>query len=181
MDKPLSLETINELADLIGELGDEQAAQLVGRMKAEQPVLHSFLNALDRPPFTEDEFEYIAALGITLWAVADQAGRCTAPVKVEALERALKAIEASWTGRSSLPKEVQRARGVIEVTTYPEPGLLAYLIGALSQKDDPPLSVDARAEAFLRLRIFLDALVASGRPGRRTGRSRSHRGPAGRA
>jgi hypothetical protein len=181
MEEPLSFKTVNELAGLITQMPLNQIEELAQRLKQEQPSIFEFLVRLKRPPLDEEEHSYIVTLTMMLWAVMEQAGRPAAQVTMEMLQRASTAVDAEIASLSAGGPQDREARTLLHVTSYPEPGLLAYLLIALKQKADPPLEPDAQVVAFRSLRTLLDAMVRSRRPPRRSRRLRRGRQSTGRA
>jgi hypothetical protein len=182
MVDPMSKEAVFELAGLLGRLPQDQANLLVAELRHEQPDIHGYLRALVRLFPDPLEYEQVFGIGVSLCKIMKHSNEPPGLVTLGMLRRAREAYAAEMARLTALQGEELTRVATQVVLSHPEPALLAYLVVALRQKADPPLSPDAYILAMKALRILLDALIASRAPTRRpAARPRSRRHPTGRA
>jgi hypothetical protein len=139
---------------------------LVEEMTREQPLVLSFLLALDDFPFNAHEREIIFYVGMVVWRIMKQSKR---PLHKVTRKKLRKAEEANYDFLELLMSDteadfVSATQTMIE--KCPEPEVLRYIVEAIMEEkeyepDDPPIRDEYRGLAFVHLKIVLDALVDS--------------------
>jgi hypothetical protein len=68
----ISAETVTKTWQAMSQLDPNDAADLVNEMTQEQPVILTYLMALDDKPFNQHEKEIVLYLGIVVWQMMKQ-------------------------------------------------------------------------------------------------------------
>jgi hypothetical protein len=161
MADPLSLETVNELAQLLNQTPPDQAGLVVAQMQREQPAVYDYLRALARPPFSRIEHERLFSIGVTVWQIMQHSARPPTRVTVEMLARTERAFSGELARLARMRRQEQEGRIALQVANYPEPAVLAFLTAAINRTTDPPFRQEARLVALQSLKVLLDALITS--------------------
>jgi hypothetical protein len=166
MKDTISAETITQTWQRMAQASISATPHLVEEMTKEQPLVLSFLLALDDFPFDAHEREIIFYIGMVVWQIMKQSKRRLYKVTRKKLR---KAEEANYDFLELLMSDteadfVSATQTMIE--KYPEPEVLRYIVEAIMEEeeydpDDPPIRDEYRGLAFVHLKIVLDALVDS--------------------
>ena len=160
-------ETVTQTWQRMTAMPDDQARQLVQQMSVEQPVILAFLLAMsDQPPFDEHEGQLSFYVGLVIWQIMKQSPKRLRKVAQTQLKQAEQANE-EFLGLLATDTEADffsSTKKMLE--TYPEPEVLGYILEVLLDEvdyapDDLPIREENRGQAFLHLKIILDAFISS--------------------
>ena len=160
-------ETVTQTWQRMTAMPDDQARQLVQQMSAEQPIILAFLLAMsDQPPFDEHEGQLSFYVGLVIWQIMKQSPKRLRKVTQTQLKQA-EQVNEEFLDLLATDTEADffsATKKMLE--TYPEPQVLGYILEVLLDEvdyapDDPPIREENRGQAFLHLKIILDAFISS--------------------
>ncbi len=166
MTDMISAETVTQVWQDMARASLDEAPRLVNQMQAEQPVVLTYLLAVDDSIFNQHERELIFYLGMVVWQMMKQSKRRLRKVTEKKLMQAEEA-NFDFLERLSVSSEGDFESTTWEMlATYPEPEVLRYIVEAIMEEeaytpDDPPIREEYRGLAVVYLKTVLDAFISS--------------------
>lgn len=161
MYQPISPETAEAIWERMADMTEVEATRLMQQMEREQPVLQTYLLAVDED-FTEDEQQEIFFIGIVAWQMMKQSSRRMNKITEERID---KVDERNFTFFNSISETDPDMESMVEkmMEDYPEPQVLGFILSALMDEDpeDPGIRDEMKGLAFFHLKTALDAMIAS--------------------
>ncbi len=164
MAEPISLDTVNEMVQLLNQVPPGRTDQVVAQLRREQPAIYDYMLALVRPPLDQEEHDYIFSAVVIIWQVLRNSARPPGQVSAKALVRARRALMRNFQQIIRLPPEARQGHVALQLKSHPEPALLGYITAVVGRKPGKPFDPDARIVAHEALWVVLDALLASRPP-----------------
>lgn len=166
MERMISAETVTQTWQRMVQTPVSTIPQLIDEMKREQPLILSYLLALDDFPFNQHEREIVLYVGMVVWQIMKESDR---PLGRVTRARLRKAEEANYDLLDMLASDteadfVSATETMLE--NHPEPEVLHYIVEAINDEEDYtsedlPIRDEYRGLAFVHLKIALDAFVNS--------------------
>jgi hypothetical protein len=163
----ISAETVTKTWQAMSQLDPNDAADLVNEMTQEQPVILTYLMALDDKPFNQHEKEIVLYLGIVVWQMMKQSPKRLLKVTRKRLNGAESANLESLDFLASDTDADFFSATQFMLEKHEEPEVLGYIIEALMDEEeyeesgDVPIRDEYRGLAFIHLKIALDAFIDS--------------------
>lgn len=157
----ITAQQIKKIAQHMNALSSEEAAAIVGEMRAEQPAAFQYLVSVGEDSINDDERQWLVFLGVTLWRIVKEAGLNPPPMTAETLDHAAK----NTSGLISYLKgenSKEAADDFLQVLKdYPQPFLLNYVIGALNvaYEDEHCVRKENMTVLFFFMKILIDCLA----------------------
>jgi len=158
---PITAQDIKRIAQHMNSLSSEEAASIVGEMRAEQPAAFQYLVTVGEGTINDDERQWLVFLGVTVWRIVKESGLNPPAMTAEILDRAAK----NTSGLISYLKgenSKEAADDFLKVLKdYPQPFLLNYVIGALNVafEDEHCVRKENMTVLFFFVKILIDCLA----------------------
>ena len=158
----ISKEIVTQTWQRMARTPTSEASMLIETLKQEQPVILGYLMSLENLPFNQHEREIIFYIGVVVWQIMRESNYSSEQITFEQFRMV---EDANYNFLEMLASDteadfVSAVQSMLE--TYPEPEVLAYIIEAIMEDDnpdDPPIRDEYRGLAFIELKIVLDALL----------------------
>ena len=164
----ISAETVDRVLERVSTVSAAGAQQLANQMARDQPMILAYLLAASQNKvFTRDEGETLFFVGMVVSQIMKEGGFGSTKITEEDMDKAEKANDHLLEKLESDSEGDFISGAEATVGNCPEPEVLRYITQALMEDeegnpDNPPFSEESVGQAFLYLRIVLDAFVASG-------------------
>jgi hypothetical protein len=163
----ISVETVTRTWERMSALRPDEAQAMVKQMSKEQPVILAYLLAAsEHKAFDQDESQTFFYVGLVVWQIVKQELKVPGKITEKQLGKAEKANEdlLEKMASDSAGDFLSAAQSLVE--NYPEPEVLRYITEALMENEDgdsdnPPIRDENLGQAFLHLKIVLDAFIGN--------------------
>ncbi|MBM4168434.1 MAG: hypothetical protein FJ215_04680 [Ignavibacteria bacterium] len=161
----ISVETVAQTWQEISAYCDDEATQLINQMSIEQPIILAYLLASSEDElFDEDEGQLVLYIGVVVWQIMERGFKDLRRVTEEGLNKAQRANEDLLVKLAADSAGDFLSASESLVDNYAEPEVLRYITEALMEDeegdpDNPPMREESLGQAFLHLKIVLDAFV----------------------
>ena len=160
----ISSQVVTQTWQRMSQTPVDQAPELVDQMKAEQPVVLSYLLHEEDFPFNEYERELIFYIGMVVWQIMKQSEQQLYKVTRKKLRKA-EELNVGFLEDLASSSEGDFIRSVQQLLrTYAEPEVLRYILEAIMEEDEPEepgIRDEYKGLAFVHLKILLDAFISS--------------------
>ena len=181
MPKQLSPQEVFETAHLLSQMKQDQIDAMIVDLRAEQPAVYDYFDAMHRVFPDEQEWNDVVGIGYTIWQILKRTGVPPGRITEEMIIRASEDLERQMSHMVPGSAEAARKVGTQMALSCPEPAMLLHLSYALKQVG-AGWSGETFVRAFRMLRILLDAFLAGRRQQGRRGKVPARRlPPMGRA
>lgn len=151
-------EIVEHTWTLIGEMEDEELAQLMNDVGETQPFLLAYLLSIGDEGFNQEEKDLLLFLGVSVWKMMSQ-GKGKLPIITE---EALAEVEANNIKMLEYLSGESESNFLKTTTTildaYNQPHILRYVIEEIVDEDVSLISDENRGMIFIYLKIMIDCL-----------------------
>ncbi len=131
--KPISAEIVETTWKRVADFSAREGKALAEKFAAEQPMVMTYLMAVDGNLFNEEERELLFYLGAVVWQMMAQGDASLPPVTEEMIERAEAANQAMLEPLANAPDDAARAVMASLLRDYAQPEVFKYVVTALME------------------------------------------------
>jgi hypothetical protein len=157
--KPISAEIVETTWKRIANFSAREGKELAQKFADEQPVVMTYLMAVDQGLFDEEERELLFYLGTVVWQMMTQGDMRLPKVTEQALEQAEAANQAVLESLTDVSDDDARAAMAELLRDYAQPQVFKYVVEALMESGQAEeVRQDTLGVMMVDLKTVIDCL-----------------------